>query len=290
MHDVINNIKTLFKKGDRNKLFHSKVKNLLGEISTEKILLDTIEKNLLDNNFLNQKWISSSIPKFNFYQDENISIFFNLFFPIENQNNIAMYLPHHHGNFELTSMIIYGNGYHTMTFDVIDEISKSNSLTLSDDFHHHFKKSYFLDSMRPHVIFNPSNFTVSVAVWTKSSSINEFNFENRINYSIEENKIIEIKESEFISKVQLDKLYTENSEKHIQGLCYFISKIGYNNKRVFESILLNKKSNKYWYKWINKLKNLEKIKMPLWYKNLNTLGVNISKNQMRSVCKRSFFL
>ena len=111
----------------------------------------------------------------------------------------------------------------------------------------------------------------------------------RINYSIERNKIIEIKESEFISKVQLDKLYTENSEKHIQGICYFISKIGYDNKRVFESILLNKKCNKYWYKWINKLKNFEKIKMPLWYENLNTLGVNISKNQIRSICKRRFF-
>lgn len=284
MYNLIDQIKNIFKEEDGNKSFHLKIQNLIAEISSKKVLFNVIEKNLLDNNFLNQRWNSSSVPKFNFYQDENISIFFNLFFPIKNKNEIAAYLPHHHGNYDLTSIIIYGDGYHTMAFDVIDETNESNRLTLIDDFHHHFKNSYFLGSKRPHVIFNPSNLTVSVAIWTKSYAINEFNDDNRINYSFKENKIIEIKESDFISEVQLDKLYTKNSEIHIQGLCHFIFKVGFYDKKVFERVLLNKKSNKYWHMWINKLINSENIEMPFWYENLNTLGVNISKNLVRKLC------
>ena len=66
MYNLIDQIKNIFKEEDGNKSFHLKIQNLIAEISSKKVLFNVIEKNLLDNNFLNQRWNSSSVPKFNF--------------------------------------------------------------------------------------------------------------------------------------------------------------------------------------------------------------------------------
>ena len=62
MYNLIDQIKNIFKEEDGNKSFHLKIQNLIAEISSKKVLFNVIEKNLLDNNFLNQRWNSSSLP------------------------------------------------------------------------------------------------------------------------------------------------------------------------------------------------------------------------------------
>lgn len=255
---------------------------VLLELKTEEKLFDTITSNLECPKFLSKEWPSCALPQLNVYNNEKISIGYNLFFPEESGKSIASDLAHHHGCNHLFSTIVFGEGYRTMTFKLQDRI-EIPKLRLLDDFEHGHGDVYHLPMYTPHIIFKPKHLTISGVIWVKDHETRKADT-NRINYLFKDSKIIELTEDNFGREISSNLNFTQNSEQHIQGFCYLFQEVGYQNQDLFKKILDQTGINPYWMKWIKKLLNSERIEIPK-LNNLNTLGTNIYRNDVLNSLK-----
>ena len=241
------------------------------------------EQNLKHHSFLNKQWTTYEIPQLTVYEDDEITIRYHFFLPVKNLNNDnAAYLIHHHGDNILSSHIFYGPGYQTIEFQkVISQLSdKSYKLKISKDFFHANGATNLLEDYVPHLLFNVSKPTASIALWSNSNlNINE---KLRLNYTLDKGKFYGFTDSQFITEIEKDLRFEDNSEKHIQAICYFMQKLGYKNNFFINGLLQVGKLNVFWDKWLTKLKNDDQIKLPYFENSINTLGKDISIEAIRN--------
>ena len=263
-------------------IFHKKCIKLIKSFKNLKFLYKVFERNLLNNIFINRQWNSSEIPYLIIYEDEKISIKYHVFSPIENNDSeTAAYLIHHHGDFILSSYILYGPGYHTIEFEK-QIIQNNNNYILSPvkSFHHSNNRINILDSNTPHLVFNVSKTTSSVVIWSENidypTSLSEKGF-LRTSYFIRNGEYYGINEKEFINKISENIFYENDSEKHIQSICYFLQELGYKNN-FFLSTIFSKKIPEKWLKWLRKIDLNIKIEPAVFKGNLNTLGNEMKIN------------
>ena len=258
-----------------------------------KFISSVVKENLKNRDFLRKKWLSSEIPKLTIYEDENITLTYHLFFPVTSlKADNAAYLIHHHGDYLLSSNILFGSGYHSIEFE--EQIDKNSNgsyrLSIKNDFFHSIGNTNLLDARIPHVIFNVSNPTVSVALWSKSQSKvdalkKKHDNKNRLNYTLFKKRFQGIYEDEFFSGISSDPQFEHNSEKHIQGVCYFIQKMGFYDKDCISDVLQSPNLNPLWKKWLLYLKKEKQIQIPCFIDSINTLGCKITKDDIRLACK-----
>ena len=281
--DTINKLLSIKKDVGTNINFHKKSHKILLEIGSIKFISKVFEQNLKHHSFLNKQWTSCEIPQLTVYEDDEITIRYHFFLPVNNLNNDnAAYLIHHHGDNILSSHIFYGPGYQTIEFQKEILYFKDNSfkLKISKDFFHANGATNLLEDYTPHLVFNVSKPTASIALWS-NSNLNT-NEKLRLNYTLEKGKFYGFTDSQFITEAKKDSRFEDNSEKHVQAICYFMQQLGYDNKPFVNSVLSETKLNNFWQKWLTKLKNEELIEFPYFENTINTLGKDISLEAIRN--------
>jgi len=283
--DTINKLLSIKKDVGTNINFHKKAHKILPELDSIKFISKVFEQNLKHHSFLNKQWTSCEIPQLTVYEDDEITIRYHFFLPVNNLNNDnAAYLIHHHGDNILSSHIFHGPGYQTIEFqkEILNFSDKSYMLKISKDFFHANGDTYLLKDYTPHLVFNVSKPTASIALW---SNLNlNTNEKLRLNYTLEKGKFYGFTDSQFITEVEKDLRFEYNSEKHIQAICYFMQKLGYKNNFFINGLLQVGKLNVFWDKWLTKLKNDDQIKLPYFENSINTLGKDISLEAIRNFC------
>ena len=283
---LINDILKVHHAYGNGKKFHNKTSAIISKFGLANIFFEVFEQELEKRKFIEKKWNSCELPQLTIYEDDNITLKYHFFIPVakaDNQN--AAYLIHHHGSYILSSHIFYGKGYKTIEFEkeILKHKDKSYSLKIKKDCLHKYGSTNIVEERIPHVIFNVSDLTASIALWTSSEPIIEG--ESRLNYSLENDKFIGISETDFIEKVAQDHEFCYNSELHIKTICYFMQQNGYSNDVFLSRILREINPDSFWIKWLNKLKNNENIQHPYYNSFLNTLGKKIEINSIRNLCK-----
>ncbi len=263
-------------------MFHKKCRKIIKSFKNLKFLYKVFERNLLNNSFINKQWNSCDIPYLNIYKDEKITIKYNIFSPVENNSlETAADLIHHHGNFILSSYIIYGPGYHTIEFEkTIIENNSNYILNPVRSFYHSNDNINILDCNTPHLVFNVSKTTSSVVIWSENSEYPTSHFEtgfSRTSYFIKNGEYYGISEKQFINEISKNIFYENDSEKHIQSICYFLQELGYKNN-LFISTIMSEKIPEKWHKWLKKIHLNIKIEPALFKGNLNTLGNEMKIN------------
>lgn len=281
--DTINKLLSIKKDVGTNINFHKKAHKILPEFGSIKFIYKVFEQNLKHHSFLNKQWTSCEIPQLTVYEDDEITIRYHFFLPVNNLNNDnAAYLIHHHGDNILSSHIFSGPGYHTVEFqkEILRQSDKSYMLKISKDFSHTNGATNLLEDYTPHLVFNVSKPTASIALWSNSNlNINE---KPRLNYTLENGKFYGLTDSQFITEARKDLRFEDNSEKHIQAICYFMQQFDYNNKLFIDGVLHDNKLNAFWYKWLTKLKDDKFIELPFFDNSINTLGNDISIGAVRN--------
>ena len=281
--DTINKLLSIKKDVGTNINFHKKAHKILPEFGSIKFISKVFEQNLKHHSFLNKQWTSCEIPQLTVYEDDEITIRYHFFLPVNNLNNDnAAYLIHHHGDNILSSHIFSGPGYQTIEFqkDILQLSDQSYKLKISKDFFHANGATNLLKDYTPHLVFNVSKPIASIALW---SNLNlNTNEKLRLNYTLEKGKFYGFTDSQFITEVEKDLRYEDNSEKHIQAICYFMQKLGYKNNFFINDLLQVGKLNVFWDKWLTKLKNDDQIKLPYFENSINTLGKDISLEAIRN--------
>lgn len=266
--------------------FHKKSQYVLKEIGTSDFVSKVFEKNLLDNLFLKRKWTSFDIPHLSIYTDNDIDLKYHIFIPPKSKNTeMASYLIHHHMEYILSSYVFFGEGYHTIQFnkEITPNLDGTFNMKISKDFFHAYGEINILDSWCPHVIFNVSTTTATLVLWSKDNNP-MMDIKKRENYYPEKGNLKRIDEEEFIIEVKKEDNYYENSEKHIQAICYFMQEIGYDNNTFIKQILQSSDLPASWKKWLSFLESRDYINSPDFDQEINILKKQISISDIRNAC------
>lgn len=197
--------------------FHEKSKKYLSKLSDRLFVLKVFERNLKE--ILNDN-IRFSLPNFEFFHNDNFSLRFNFFLKNEKiQFNDALHLIHDHGNNILTTKMIFGQGYRSINF----KKSKEN-LDIKKKINHKLNNSYTIEEYTPHLIFNVSDFSVTINLWTEGN--NKINGKDRLNYYLKENKYFQVKDSELIDYQSL-KTNKRNDKLILRCFLYWLNSLGF---------------------------------------------------------------
>ena len=289
---LIKQLLELYNEFGGGSVFHKKSHFLMEKMTSQTFISYVIFQNLSDTHFLNKKWLSTEIPQLTIYEDNYITLKYHIFLP-DYCNNVdaASYLIHDHGDYNLSSCIVYGDGYNTIEFDknIQKKPCGNYDLKINKDFLHSPKCVNLLESQTPHVIFNVASMTSSIVLWTKNTNKSnelaiDFKKKPRLNYILRNGFFSAITDSEFSVKVNNDENFDDNSETHIQALCYFAQQVSDVNQIQISKLLSNKAVPHLWNKWLSFLLNKTKITIPLIDNKINTLGNTITILQIRKAC------
>jgi len=197
--------------------FHEKSKIYLSKLSDRLFVLKVFEKNLIE--ILNDNsWYS--LPNFEFFCNDSFSLRFNFFLKnVKIQSNDAIHLIHDHGNNILTTKMIFGKGYRSINF----KKSKDN-LEIIKRINHKLNNSYTINEYIPHLIFNVSNFSVTINLWTKGKS--KINRKDRLNYYLKNDKYFQVKDSELID-YQISKTKKSNNNLILRCFLFWLNSLGF---------------------------------------------------------------
>lgn len=266
--------------------FHKKSQDILKKMRTLDFVSEVFESNLLDNLFLKRKWTSFDIPHLSIYTNDDIDLKYHIFLPAKSKNTaMASYLIHHHMDYTLSSYVIFGEGYHTIQFEK-EITTNSNGLfnmKISKDFFHANSEINILDSWTPHVIFNVPKATTTLVLWSKSNN-SEIAVNKRENYYPDKGDFMKISDEDFLIEAKKENDYDENSEYHIQAICYFMQEIGYKNASFLKRIIQSSDLPPAWNKWLSLLLSDNLILTPYFDDEINTLKKQMSIYDIRNAC------
>lgn len=262
--------------------FHKKVTEILFKLGSLELVSNVFERNLAEEIFLNKKWTSYEIPQLIIFEDERITLKYHFFLPVKSlSRENAAYLIHHHGNNILSSLVFFGSGYESIEFkkNILKLNDQSFGLKIERDFFHTNGSINLLEGWTPHIISNVSQPTATVTLWSSGKTKKDEG--ERLNYIFENGKYYGMTDSTFLSSIMKSPSYESDSHQHIQAICYFMQKIGYQNEEFISDVVSKIDQKSYWLKWLIKLKNNELIEHPYLNEAQSTLGKEISINEIR---------
>ena len=278
---LVKKILVLNNKYGNSLKFHKKCSTVIKEFSNPEFITNVFKQYISNKNFLNKKWKSYEIPHLVIYENEDISIVYNIFNPTANEGSeIASHLIHHHQSFILSSYIMAGPGYHTIEFEKeIKYLTENNCYILkpTKSFLHKKGKVNILEENIPHLIFNVPETTISIALWTekkeeKSEKNNYSLTDDRLSYFKKNHLYFGLSENDFLHEITSNIDYEDESEIHIQTICYFFQEFANNNRPYLLDVNSNPDIPEKWRYWLNMLYSDTKINPPHIKNNLNTLG------------------
>ena len=166
----VKSINDIFKKENDRYKAHEQSKPLMLEMAKDKsILFEIIKKNLEKPGFLLQKRINPVIA-LDIEINETISFIAHCWMPLpDKRNDISHQSIHHHGKLLLTSIAAWGSGYESVIFKkgyTIEKQSGITSMQIEKTYKNLFLNIEFIDINTPHVVFYPSEFSITYALWT----------------------------------------------------------------------------------------------------------------------------
>ncbi len=170
-HPYIQSIIDLNEKHTNRHLFHKNCNALLLKMGQDKSFLNLlIQRNLLDEGFLNQQWSLYHIPYLLIYENADFNLKIHLFTPLEKKESaIAASCIHHHNNYLLSSFAFHGSGYESIIFnkDFSYNIAQNEAkFSIAKHFHQKDWPISFVDAWEPHLVFNPENLSATLILWT----------------------------------------------------------------------------------------------------------------------------
>lgn len=245
---------------------------------------EVFESNLLDNLFLKRKWTSFDIPHLSVYTNDDIDLKYHIFLPPKSKNTeMASYLIHHHMDHTLSSYVFFGEGYHTIQFnkEITTNSDGTFNMRISKDFFHANSEINILDSWSPHIIFNVPKTTTTLVLWSKSNN-SDMGINKRENYYPDKGNFMKISDEEFVIEAKKEDDYDENSDNHIQAICYFMQEIGYKNTSFLKRIIQSSDLPVTWKKWLSLLLSDNVIHAPYFDDEINILKKQISIADIRN--------
>ena len=170
----IKNINNIFQQENNRYKAHELCKPLLKEMANNSsILFEIVKKNLQKPAFFLQKRINPVIA-LDIEINETISFVAHCWMPLpDKQSDITHQSIHHHGKLLLTSVAAYGIGYESIIFKKEYSINKESGETfmqIDKIYKNPFLNIEFIDINTPHVVFYPSEFSITYAIWTNVES------------------------------------------------------------------------------------------------------------------------
>ena len=265
-------------------IFHKKSQYILKKMGKLDFVSEVFESNLLDNLFLKRKWTSFDIPHLSVYTNDDIDLKYHIFLPPKSKNTeMASYLIHHHMDHILSSYVFFGEGYHTIQFnkEITTNSDGTFNMRISKDFFHANSEINILDSWSPHVIFNVPKTTTTLVLWSKSNN-SDMGIKKRENYYPDKGNFMKISDEEFVIEAKKEDEYDENSDNHIQAICYFMQEIGYKNTSFLKRIIQSSDLPVTWKKWLSLLLSDNVIQAPYFDDEINILKKQISIADIRN--------
>ena len=189
---------------------HEKLKNHIEHLSEDKKFIHDALKNCVNNKFF---FKNATNLFFYLLVEGDVIIAINLFPPHSNKaKNLSHDNIHHHGWRLLTTAVISGDGYETISF-----IKKSHEtrqgekvlLKINEDYKHTKGGTKFVDSEQAHVVFHPESLSSTLAVWSADKILKNQKVKKFFNKFPTINKAI----SSSIHSVGLSELFGLNSTK-----------------------------------------------------------------------------
>lgn len=163
-------INDIFKSENNRYKAHELCKPILLEMAkSESVLFEIIKQNIEKPNFLNQNRINPVIA-LEIETNETVSFVAHCWMPLPNKSTTTTHQSiHHHGKLLLTSVAAFGSGYESIIFKKGYSIDKKSGITniqIDRIYKNPHLNIEFIDTDTPHVVFYPSEFSITYALWT----------------------------------------------------------------------------------------------------------------------------
>ena len=307
----IETINDIFKKENNRYKAHEQCRPILLEMAqNQSILFEIIKKNIEKPNFFLQKRINPVIA-LDIEINETVSFIAHCWMPLPNKrNDITHQSIHHHGKLLLTSVAAYGPGYESIIFKKeysIDKKTGETSMQIDKIYTNPHMNIEFIDINTPHVVFYPSEFSITYALWTnqeasKAENLKKYTFINK--YKKQLRKLIDffgaaklagLNTNEYLDfHPQNDKIIamksrvmypSGNNSSFIKGFFSMLQTVNYSDFDVVKkaAALIQKENNIDLHITLNAFLNNEKINDAFEKTHLNIEKINFEKSSLAKV-------
>ncbi len=169
LQSYIRFFKTAF-KNNKYRTAHQIIKEKMVEMAKDKeILFEIIRQNLSKPGFFSQKRINPVIA-LDIFNGKDFSIVAHCWVPLPDRaTNITHQSVHHHGRLLLTSVAPLGDGYESVLFKQGYELDREKGIANMQIGKIYKNPQYnieFIDNNTPHVVFYPTDFAITYALWS----------------------------------------------------------------------------------------------------------------------------
>lgn len=301
LHEYIEVLKNHFKSESDYYVAHKNVAPILKEMAMDKsILHEVIYNNMMNEDYVKKLRHYPTIA-FDIYSDPNFTLVANCFLPLPTRSVDKTFQSiHHHGNLLLTTQSAFGSGYESIVYKkgfTINENQQTN-LEIEKKYQFHLYDTEFIDVFQPHVVFFPSELSITYALWSNVKSnkvknnplvqqfkkpiksiLNILGVSKSIGINIVENyDFYRVNNSYIALKNRIEFAHGTN-ENFIQNIAYIMQEVGFNEMEKIEKIKSNHHSpiiNE----WMNKLINKEKVSDSFYEFHQNVKYVNLERKDL----------
>jgi hypothetical protein len=268
--EYLEKLNVLFSNNNDLYKAHELSKGILKEMADNTELFhEIIKKNLMKEGFLlskrNNPVIALEIEKTSSY-----TLVANCWMPLPDGNtNLTHQSIHHHGGLLLTSVAPVGPGYSSIIFKKGYKIKEDQTvdITIDKDYSNTKGNLEFVDTFTPHVVFYPSEFSVTYALWseTKSSLLSKWKKNASVQkYKTQIKKILTLlglRKKIGLNVIENFDFYPANgkilsmkervvypvgsNENFLKNIFYIFQKTGFNDCEFLKNLKLHKSKEEY---------------------------------------------
>lgn len=309
----LDEIKSFFKnKNNTRYLAHQKAQEVLKKMSSDtQIIGEIIKKNISNPEFLKKKRHYPTMAML-IFEDTSFSFYLNIFPPLpDRRTDISSQSIHHHGKLILSTVSAFGPGYNSILFKKgfkIDYESCTTEMEIESDYQNQLNEVSFVDESQPHIVFFPSDFSGTYALWsdfensTKDLAKNIGIVKKFKKPIVKTINMLGLAKIFGLNKVEYFDFYIENdkvkamkererymaeagNENFLQNIFCFIQKTEFNDKSFLQELSEKIETPKPAKKYIQMLLQQEKITDVFFEGHLNVSKVNILKNDILKAVK-----
>ncbi|MBI2269187.1 MAG: hypothetical protein HYU69_02400 [Bacteroidetes bacterium] len=290
---------------------HKLAAPILLEMSRDKSFMhDVIRHNFSQPGYWNRKRLYNTLM-FDVVVTSDFHIVVNIFPALPDKAaDVTFQSIHHHGGMLLTTVSALGPGYSAFVFKKGFEINKQTHETKMEVDRFYYNPLYnieFVDSWTPHVVFYPTETSVTIALWSNekkqlTESLKQFSFLKKYKTTLSHLiNLLGLKRILGINYVEYFDFYIENSkvkalrerlhypegtnENFIRNMLAFAQKTGFDDYTFINSFISRNDINDTAKKWIKKYSAGEKITEEFEECHLNIPKINLKKEEIETAFK-----
>lgn len=300
-------IKKIFAETDDRYEVQARCKPILEKLSGSRdFLYSVIRQNLSDQAFLNKKRHYSTLSM-TISESPEFSFVMNIFPPLpDRQTDISFQSIHHHGTLLLSTVSVFGPGYESILFKKgysIDPVTRQTDMQIDKQYQNQPGKVEFVDARQPHIVFYPSDFSATYALWcdkTKSTkeSLKKIGLINNIKKPLA--KLIHragLGKHFGLNKAEYFDFYIENNtikalkdrlaydqagdnENFLRNIFAFVQQTGFNDTAFLTGLLNRAGTQDTAQKYIRMLLNGQTVTDEFYEGHLNIPYVNLHRDDI----------